>query len=79
MCQSTTREISIKALRLLTLSGYKKWVRNLAVRVSALIPHHSEQLELFSTKSHAVAATMDKINDKYGKFVQYACFNDGDG
>jgi hypothetical protein len=34
-----------------------------------LIPHHSEQLELVATKSHAVAEAMDQINDKYGEFV----------
>jgi DNA polymerase IV len=49
--------------------GYKKRVQNLAVSVYDLIPHQSEQLELFSTKSHAVAEAMDKINDKYGEFV----------
>ena len=31
--------------------------------------HQSEQLEMFATRSHAVAAAMDKINDKYGEFV----------
>jgi DNA polymerase IV len=56
-------------LRLLNQSGYKKQVRNLAVSVYALIPQHSEQLELFATKSHAVAEAMDRINDKYGEFV----------
>ena len=34
-----------------------------------LSPHQSEQLEMFATKSHAVAEAMDKINDKYGEFV----------
>jgi hypothetical protein len=34
-----------------------------------LIPSRSEQLEMFSSKSHAVAEAMDKINDKYGEFV----------
>jgi DNA polymerase IV len=34
-----------------------------------LIPAHNEQLEMFSSKSHAVAEAMDKINDKYGEFV----------
>jgi hypothetical protein len=60
------------------MSGYPKRVRNLAVSVYDLIPHHSEQLEMFSSRSHAVAKAMDKINDKYGEFVQYACFDDGD-
>jgi hypothetical protein len=32
-----------------------------------------------SVHSHAVAAAMDKINDKYGEFVQYTCVDDGDG
>jgi hypothetical protein len=53
----------------MNLSGYKKWVRNLAVSVYDLIPHQSEQLEMFSSKSHAVAEVMDQTNDKYGKFV----------
>jgi DNA polymerase IV len=65
----TTREIYLKALWLLNMSGYPKPVRNLAVSVYDLIPHHSEQLEMFSSKSHAVAEAMDKINDKYGEFV----------
>jgi hypothetical protein len=65
----TTREIYLKALRLLNQSGYTKRVRNLAVSVYDLIPHHNEQLEMFSSKSPAVAQAMDKINDKYGKFV----------
>ncbi len=65
----TTREIYLKALRLLNQSGYTKRVRNLAVSVYDLIPHQSEQLEMFSSRPHAVAATMDKINDKYGEFV----------
>jgi hypothetical protein len=37
--------------------------------VSALIPHHSEQLEMFASRSHAVAEAMYRINDKYGEFV----------
>jgi DNA polymerase IV len=65
----TTREIYLKALWLLNMSGYTKRVRNLAVSVYGLIPHHSEQLEMFSSKFHAVAEAMDKINDKYGEFV----------
>jgi DNA polymerase-4 len=51
------------------MSGYTKRVRNLAVSVYDLIPHQSEQLEMFSSKSHAVADAMDRINDKYGEFV----------
>jgi DNA polymerase-4 len=50
-------------------SGYKKQVGNLAVSVYDLVPYQSGQLELFATKSHAVAAAMDRINDKYGEFV----------
>jgi hypothetical protein len=65
----TTQEIYVKALRLLNLSGYKKRVRNLAVSVYDLIPARSEQLEMFAQRSHAVAAAMDKITDKYGEFV----------
>jgi DNA polymerase IV len=65
----TTRDIYIKALRLLNQSGYTKQVRNLAVSVYDLIPHHSEQLDMFASRSQAVAKAMDKINDKYGEFV----------
>jgi DNA polymerase-4 len=65
----TTREIYLKALWLLNMSGYPKRVRNLAVSVYDLIPHQSEQPEMFSSRSHAVAEAMDKINDKYGEFV----------
>jgi DNA polymerase-4 len=63
----TTREIYLKVLRLLNQSGYKKRVRNLAVSVYDLIPHQSEQMEMFNSCSHAVAEAMDKINDKYGE------------
>jgi len=42
---------------------------SLAVSVYDLIPAHSEQLEMFSSKSHAVAKAMDRISDKYGEFV----------
>jgi DNA polymerase IV len=59
----TTREIYLKALWLLNMSGYKKRVRNLAVSVYDLIPARSEQLEMFASRSHAVAEAMDKIND----------------
>jgi DNA polymerase-4 len=65
----TTREIYLKALWLLNMSGYTKQVRNLAVSVYDLIPSRSEQLDMFASKTHAVAAAMDKINDKYGEFV----------
>jgi hypothetical protein len=53
----------------LNQSGYPKRVRNLAVSVYDLIPHQSEQLEMFASRSHAVAEAMDRINDKYGEFV----------
>jgi hypothetical protein len=59
----------IRAMPLLNLSGFKKRVRNLAVSVYDLIPSHSEQLEMFASKSRAVAKAMDKINDTYGEFV----------
>jgi DNA polymerase IV len=65
----TTRDIYIKALRLLNGSGYTKHVRNLAVSVYDLILSTSEQLELFSSRTHAVAEAMDKINDRWGEFV----------
>jgi DNA polymerase IV len=44
-------------------------VRNLTVNVYDVIPRHSEQLDMFGSKSHAVAEAMGKINDKYGEFV----------
>jgi hypothetical protein len=47
----TTRDIYIKAMRLLNLSGYPKRVRNLAVSVYDLIPNTDEQLELFASPS----------------------------
>jgi DNA polymerase IV len=65
----TTQEIYLKPLRLLNMSDYTKRVRNLAVSVYDLVPHRSEQLEMFASRSHAVAEAMDKINDKYGEFV----------
>jgi len=65
----TTRDIYIKALRLLNGSGYAKLVRNLAVSVYDLIPSTSEQLELFGSHTHKVAEAMDKINDRWGEFV----------
>jgi Transposase IS66 family/impB/mucB/samB family C-terminal domain len=65
----TTRDIYIKALRLLNMSGYKKRVRNLAVSVYELIPSTSEQLELFASPTHAVSEASDKINDRWGEFV----------
>jgi len=64
-----TRDIYIKALRLLNLSGYKKRVRNLAVSVYDLIPGSDEQLNIFSSPTHSVSDAMDKINDKWGEFV----------
>jgi DNA polymerase IV len=65
----TTRDMYIKALRLLNQSGYKKRVRNLAVSVYDLIPSTDEQLELFTSPTHAVSEAMDKINNKWGEFV----------
>ena|ERR671917_39228 len=51
------------------ISNSAKRVRNLAVSVYDLVPHQSEQLEMFASRSHAVSAAMDTINDKYGEFV----------
>jgi DNA polymerase-4 len=65
----TTRDIYVKALRLLNSSEYPKRVRNLAVSVYDLIPSTSEQLELFLSPTHAVSEAMDKINDRWGEFV----------
>jgi DNA polymerase-4 len=64
----TTREIYQKSLSLLDTSGYKKRVRNLAVTVYDLIPNNNEQLEIFSSPTHAVSQALDKINDKWGEF-----------
>jgi hypothetical protein len=57
----TTRDIYIKALRLLNMSGYKKRVRNLAVSVYSLLLSTDEQLELFSSPAHAVSEATDKM------------------
>src|SRR3954465_3603133 len=65
----TTRDIYIKAMRLLNMSGYKKRVRNLAVSVYDLIPSTNEQMKMFSSPTHAVAEAMEKINNKWGEFV----------
>ncbi len=65
----TTQAIFEKALRLLNRSGYKKRVRNLAVSVYDLVPSKDEQMEMFSSPTHAVAEAMDKINDRYGEFM----------
>jgi DNA polymerase IV len=65
----TTRDIYIKALRLLNSSRYPKRVRNLAVSVYDLIPGNDEQLSLFASPQHAVSEAMDKINDRYGEFI----------
>jgi DNA polymerase IV len=65
----TTRDIYIKAMRLLNLSGYPKRVRNLAVSVYDLILGNEEQLSLFASPHRAVSEAMDKINDKWGEFV----------
>lgn len=65
----TTRDIYIKALRLLNGSGYKQPVRNLAVSVYDLTPSTDEQLGLFSSPARAVSETMDKINDRWGEFM----------
>jgi DNA polymerase-4 len=65
----TTRDIYIKALRLLNMSGYKKRVRNVAVSVYDLIPNTDEQLEMFASPTHAMSEAMDEINNKWGEFV----------
>jgi DNA polymerase-4 len=67
--EPTTRDIYIKALRLLNSSGYPKQVRNLAVSVYDLIDTTDEQLELFASPQHKVSEAIDEINDKYGDFV----------
>jgi hypothetical protein len=55
------------------------YLHRLGKHCSDLTPSRSEQLDLFASRSHAVAQAMDKINDKYGEFVQYASTHDGDG
>jgi DNA polymerase-4 len=65
----TTQDIYVKALRLLNMSAYKKRIRNLAVSVYDLVPSTDEQLELFSSPTHAVSEALDKINDRWGEFV----------
>jgi hypothetical protein len=45
-------------------------MRNLAVSVYDLIPSKSEQLEIFSSPTHAVAEAMDKINDRWGEICR---------
>jgi hypothetical protein len=65
----TTRDIYIKAMRLLNSSGYRKPVRNLAVSVYGLVPGTDEQLEMFTSPTHKVAEAMDDINDRWGEFV----------
>src|SRR5688572_1659485 len=65
----TSRDIYVKAMRLLNTSEYPKRVRNLAVSVYDLIPSTSEQMELFASPTHAVSEAMDKINDRWGEFV----------
>src|SRR4051794_33542274 len=59
----SSRDIYIKALRLLNMSGYKKRVRNIAVSVYDLVPGANEQLDMFHSPTLAVAEAMDKIND----------------
>jgi DNA polymerase IV len=44
-------------------------LHRLGKHCSDLTPSRSEQLDLFASPSHAVAAAMDRINDKYGEFV----------
>ncbi len=65
----TTQEIYFRALTLMSLSGYKKKVAELAVRVYDLIPNSDEQLKIFSSPTHAVSKAMDEINDTYGEFA----------
>jgi DNA polymerase-4 len=64
----TTRDIFLRAVGLLNLSGYTRRVRNLAVTVYDLIPAAGEQLEMFSSPAHAVSDAMDRINDRWGEF-----------
>ncbi len=65
----TTKEIYFRARELLNLSGYKKKVRELAVRVYDLTPNSDEQMQIFSSSTHDVSEAMDEINDTYGEFT----------
>ena len=49
------------AARPLNGSGCPKKVRNLAVSVYEIVPSKQEQLELFSSRTHAVCDAMDRI------------------
>ena len=49
------------AARPLNGSGYPKKVRNLAVSVYEIVPSKQEQLELFSSRTHALSEAMDRI------------------
>lgn len=64
----TTQEIYFRARELLNLSGYKKKVRELAVRVYDLTPNSDEQMQIFSPPTHRVSEAMDAVNDTYGEF-----------
>ncbi len=64
----TTQEIYFRARELLNLSGYKKKVRELAVRVYDLTPNSDEQMQIFSSPTHRVSEAMDAVNDTYGEF-----------
>jgi DNA polymerase-4 len=64
----TTQEIYFRAAELLNSSGYKKKVRELAVRVYDLTPNSDEQMQIFSSPTHRVSEAMDAVNDTYGEF-----------
>lgn len=65
----TTQEIYFRARELLNLSGYKKKVRELALRVYDLVPNSDEQMQIFSSPTHRVSEAMDEVNDTYGEFA----------
>jgi trehalose-6-phosphate synthase len=65
----TTRDIYVKAFRLLNKSGYTKRFRNVAVSVYDFIPTTDEQLELFASSTHTVSDAIDQINDRHGELV----------
>lgn len=64
----TTQEIYFRARELLNLSGYKKKVRELAVRVYDLVPNSDEQMQIFSSPTHRVSEAIDAVDDTYGEF-----------
>jgi len=66
-----SRDIYKKALKILSLSPYRKPVRDLAVSCFSLLKSDSLQLELFEdvSKKKTLTTSIDKINERWGSFV----------